>query len=73
MRLGPTFPGKGQRERGLGIPARQSFGQPVLSAHLAFQSGSTFGYDPDPFTHEPGYARSIWRWSCEGSGAVRST
>ncbi|WP_162238792.1 TonB-dependent receptor [Brevundimonas sp. Leaf363] len=37
------------------LPEWRSVAQPVASLSYAFQSGSTFGYEIDPETHEPGY------------------
>jgi iron complex outermembrane receptor protein len=38
------------------LPVKPSLGRPTVGAHLSVQSHSTFGYDPDPFNSEPGYA-----------------
>ena len=37
------------------LPELRGVGRPQLSVHYSFQSRSTFGYDPDPATREPGY------------------
>jgi len=38
------------------LPVPSAIGQPALGVHYSLQSHSTFGYDPDPFNREPGYA-----------------
>ena len=64
---------KGSLTAAWSVPTPEQFGKPILSAHLAFQSESTFGYDPDPFTHEPGYALLDLSldWRRAGGGARR--
>ncbi len=37
------------------LPQLQHVGRPELSVRYSFQSRSTFGYEPDPATTEPGY------------------
>ena len=47
---------KGSATAAWTLPVAEEAGRPTLAAHLSFQTESTFGYDPDPFTGQPGYA-----------------